>query len=374
MRFADASTSSIGALNQRSMLVVISSLPTTSSSTEGTNVMPISSSTSFARKRANGSAFRRSTNSLMMLRASTNSSADSIVRSAASSAYRTNSERTSGENRDPRATTMSATSASASTVIPARISRGLSRNRRRGGDGLRPGAGAVDGRDAIDVTVAGTRLPSLFCVQQILQFRHELADVAEVPVDRRETDVRDLVEMLQLFHHERADVGRRHLPLGPILQRRLDAVGDAFEHRHADRPLLARLQQAADQLLALEPLAGAVLLHDHVRDFVDPFVAREAFAAFEALASPADDLAFLGLARVDDFVAQVSAVRALHAVGCSWLAMRRSAPMFIPSCAAKKSPSSSAGPIENRCSTIAAPTAALSSAPKNTVAPTRNAS
>jgi len=84
--FADDRISSVGALNQRSTLVRISSLPTRRTSTAGTNVMPSSSTTSFARNRANGSALRRSTISLMMFRASTNSSAASIVRSAAESA------------------------------------------------------------------------------------------------------------------------------------------------------------------------------------------------------------------------------------------------------------------------------------------------
>ena len=54
-----------------------------------------------------------------------------------------------------------------------------------------------------------------------------------------------------------------------------------------------------------------------------------------------------------------------HAVfPCSaWPASRRMPPRFSPSWAAKNSPSSSDGPIENRCSTIAAPTAASSGAP-----------
>jgi hypothetical protein len=86
MRFAEDSTSSIGALNQRSALVRMTSLPTSSTSSDGTSVIPSSSATSFMRKRANGSARRRSTTSFTMLRASTNMSATSIVRSAIDSA------------------------------------------------------------------------------------------------------------------------------------------------------------------------------------------------------------------------------------------------------------------------------------------------
>ena len=85
---------------------------------------------------------------------------------------------------------------------------------------------------------------------------------------------------------------------------RLHVVGDRLERRHGHRPLLAGLEQAGDQLLALEPLAAAVLLDHHVGDLVDPLVAGEAAAALEALAAPADDVAFLALARVHDLVAQ----------------------------------------------------------------------
>src|SRR5262252_8337713 len=112
------------------------------------------------------------------------------------------SARKSGESRGVRlATTSIATSAATRTPIPARISRGLSRNGRRRGDaGSRSAEGA--GLGVIDVTVTDMiRGRSLF--QQILQFAHELADVAEVPVDRRESDVRHLVQLLQLFHDVR---------------------------------------------------------------------------------------------------------------------------------------------------------------------------
>src|SRR5690606_26044276 len=84
---------------------------------------------------------------------------------------------------------------------------------------------------------------------------------------------------------------------------------------HADGPLLARLQQAGHQLLPLEALAGAVFLDDHVGDLVDPLVAREAAMAFlvEALPPTPDHVALTALAGVHDLVAEMSAVRALHA-------------------------------------------------------------
>jgi hypothetical protein len=107
-------------------------LPTISTSTLGTTVSPSIASTSFARKRENGSPRRRSTTSLTMLRAKTNTSATSIVRSAADSAYSTTSLRKSGFSSVERSARRAiANSAAMSTKIPSRMRRGLSRNGRR---------------------------------------------------------------------------------------------------------------------------------------------------------------------------------------------------------------------------------------------------
>ena len=140
----------------------------------------------------------------------------------------------------------------------------------------------------------------------------EVVDVLELAVDRGKADVRHLVELPQLVHHEPADFRGRDLALGPVLQRRLDAVSHRLDRGEAHRTLLAGLEQPRHQLLPLEALAAAVLLHHHVRDLIDPLVAGEPPAAVEALAAAADDLALLALARVDDLIAEMSAERALH--------------------------------------------------------------
>src|SRR4029079_14417512 len=123
-----------------------------------------------------------------------------------------------------------------------------------------------------------------------------------------------LSEPLQLLHHERADLGRRDFFLGTLLEHHFDAIGNVLDRGDAHRPLLARFQQAGNQLLPLEALPAAVLLHDHVRDVFDSLVARETLLAIRAEALPpaADLAAILFLARVDDLVHQVPAVRALH--------------------------------------------------------------
>src|SRR5262249_30508522 len=219
--------------------------------------------------------------------------------------------------------------------MPTRISRGLSRNGRRGGGGA--GAGPACRRGLIDVTVAcvitalhAARIApsacSLLRVQQLLEFVGELIDVAEMTIHRGEPDVGDFVEPFQLLHHEAADLGGGDFLFGALLQSCLDAVGDALQSSHADRPLLAPLQQARNQLLPVEPLTGAVFLDHHVRALLDPFVAGEALAAAETLTPTADHFPFFRLAGIDHLVAEVRAVGTLHAVTPMTLAARTPAP------------------------------------------------
>src|SRR5262245_22100392 len=199
----------------------------------------------------------------------------------------------------------SATRTPSSTTIPVTISLGLSRNGRR----AFCGAAAAARLGVISVTVAGTLLLG---VQQILELVGELVDVAEMPVDGRKPDVGDFVQPFELLHYKGTDVGGGDLFLGPLLQRGFNAVRDAFEGGHADRTLLARLEQPRDQLLPLEPLARSVLLDHHVRDLVDPLVAGEPFPAVQALAASPDDFPLLRLSRIDDLVSQVAAIRTLQ--------------------------------------------------------------
>src|SRR5262245_62174997 len=263
--------------------------------------------------------------------------------------------------------------------MPARISGGLSRNGRRG---LAGGPGSVERRGVpgvIAVTDAGMAGDSLLHVEEIVQLAHELADVAELTVHGREAHVGDLVQLLQLLHHEAAHFRGGDFPLGPLLQRALDAIGDRLERGDAHGPLFARFQQPGHQLLPLEPFTRPVFLDHHIWDFVDALVAREPLAAVEALASPANRLSFFRLARVDDLVSEMPAVGTLHGFApcgsaSASAAIRRIPERFKPTWAANSNPRSNAGPIENRWATIAAPTAAPSAAPKNSVAPRRKAS
>src|SRR2546422_9909993 len=124
--------------------------------------------------------------------------------------------------------------------------------------------------------------------------------------------------LLQVFHPHIAQLEARDLLLGALVQPRLD-VGHHVVHRlHADRALLARFEDRAAQLLAVEGLAPIVAL-DHVREHVlDVLVGRVAPVALEALAAPANELAVASDPRVDDAILRMAAERTLHRVPLTW--------------------------------------------------------
>ena len=74
------------------------------------------------------------------------------------------------------------------------------------------------------------------------------------------------------------------------------------------------VRSCATPSTTIESFAGTVLLDDHVRNFIDALVARETLAAAEALTPTANDFTFLALARIDDFVTEMTTVGTLHGV------------------------------------------------------------
>src|SRR5512135_2941909 len=163
-------------------------------------------------------------------------------------------------------------------------------------------------------TIGGSRL--LF-LHEVLELLVELGHVLELAVDGGEPHVGDLVELAEPVHDQLTDLGDTDLLVGPLLEEGLDLLDDLLELADLDGPLLAGLHHAPEELLAVEGLAGAVLLDDHVGDLFDLLVGREPSLAGEALPAPPDGQAFLALPRVDDLAFEKAAEGAPHRVSLS---------------------------------------------------------
>src|SRR6202521_1150900 len=149
-------------------------------------------------------------------------------------------------------------------------------------------------------------------LQQVLQLAHELLHILEVHVHRRESHIRDLIQLFQPVHDHFADFGGGQLAVRGLLHHTFDFIHDSFELGSGHGTLFARFQKSLQNLLPLEALATPILLNDHVGNFVDAFVGCEPAAALQALATPPNRIAEAALPRVDHLVVNLRAKRTLH--------------------------------------------------------------
>src|SRR6185369_4181098 len=140
----------------------------------------------------------------------------------------------------------------------------------------------------------------------------ERVDVLEAAVHRRESHVRDLVEIVQLLHRQLADQPRVHFALAERAQFVADVHDRGIERFARHRALLQRLEHAIAELAFVERLAAGVVLDDARHHQLGRLEGRETLAALQALATAADLLSFAGQARVDDFGFLVVAEGAMH--------------------------------------------------------------
>src|SRR5215471_16959447 len=150
------------------------------------------------------------------------------------------------------------------------------------------------------------------CLHKLSELRQELVDVAKGAVYAGKTHISHLVQKTQLGHHLFPDHGRAYLFVARLGELTLDGVGDRFDLIDANRPLVARGAQPADELLAVELLATSVLFDNARLDLVHPFVGREPPLAGFARPTPADKLAGRRDTRIDDTALEMSTERAFH--------------------------------------------------------------
>src|SRR5262249_60826281 len=114
----------------------------------------------------------------------------------------------------------------------------------------------------------------------------EIARLAEVLVDRRKPDIRHRIEAGQGLHHELADLARGDLALARAFEPARDRIDDALDALLADRALPDRDHDRAQQLVAVERRALAVLLHDDQLAQLHALEGREARAPGPPQAPP----------------------------------------------------------------------------------------
>src|SRR6185503_4666905 len=124
-----------------------------------------------------------------------------------------------------------------------------------------------------------------------LQCVAEIGHVLERPVDRCEPDVRDLVELVELFHHHLAQLSRRNLALAERQHAMDDAVDRRVDELGGHGSLVQGAREADAQTSRVEFGTIAIGLDDLRQSQLDGLVRREALLAGRAFAPAANGIA-----------------------------------------------------------------------------------
>ena len=137
--------------------------------------------------------------------------------------------------------------------------------------------------DASSLTLAEQSVQGgLGLIEETLDFLDESTYVLEPSINRGEPDIGDRIELTKLFHDRRSDLMSRDLALLFDVEALFDELDDVFLLLGWNRPLLAGLHQAAEELAAAEIFAPAVRLDHQIRNGFDLLVGGESAAAIQA--------------------------------------------------------------------------------------------
>ena len=149
------------------------------------------------------------------------------------------------------------------------------------------------------------------CTQR-LQFLDEIRNIIELPIDRGEANVSDLVKVLQMLHDDLTDLLGGHFGLRAVADLMLDLCHKICDLLHRDVALITGAYDARQQLVAAERLTAAIAFDDHERQTFHHLIRRKSPAALSALTAATDGHSLLCRTRINDTAVRFFAKRASH--------------------------------------------------------------
>ena len=159
----------------------------------------------------------------------------------------------------------------------------------------------------------------VFVLQELAQLGDERVDILELAVDRSETDIGHIVDLLETFHDQLADLSRTDLPLHLVLEYLLDLTDHIFQGGVGDRALFAGADQTGHDLVAVKTLTAAVLFDYHKRQTLHSLVSSKTLFTGQAFPAAADACTLLSRAGINDFAFRVGTERTSHVRSTSQL-------------------------------------------------------
>jgi hypothetical protein len=144
------------------------------------------------------------------------------------------------------------------------------------------------------------------------RLREELSYGGKRQIDAGKAQVRDVIELEQLFHDKVSDPSHGHLSLGHFPERVFDAVNDGIERFRRDRALLTGATETHEDFVARERFASPISFNEEREHDLKALIGGEARFALQALSPPPNGVACLALATVDDLGVRLAAAWASH--------------------------------------------------------------
>ena len=141
------------------------------------------------------------------------------------------------------------------------------------------------------------------------QLVHEGVDILELAVDRGETNVSDLIPLLELLHRKLAKLDGGDFLTERVLKLAFDVVRN---FSGVDGTLLTSLQQTRHELVLVEKLLASVFLCDDYLNRFHHFKRCESLVAGGTLATTANACKFIYGSGVDNLAVDVPTKRTSH--------------------------------------------------------------
>ena len=154
--------------------------------------------------------------------------------------------------------------------------------------------------------------------QKLFELDHELADVLEGAIDGSESNVSNLIRVMQFPHGGFPDHRAGNLFVAPLLEAALDSVRDRLNGIDAYRPFFTGALKTINDLEAIITLPPAVLLYNQRHHLFDTLVGGETPAALRTLPAAADHAVIFTQPGIDYAVIGLMAEGTFH-----WIAYSR---------------------------------------------------
>lgn len=149
---------------------------------------------------------------------------------------------------------------------------------------------------------------------KFFEFLHKSGNILELTINRGESDVSDLVDLLQAVHNHFAELLCGDFLFERVINLFLNILDEFIDFPHRHGAFFTRFDDAVFNFVRVERLSVSVVFNNENGRGFDGFVSREAFPAVDTFSSAADCRSVLCLTGIHDLAVKMPAIHTSHNV------------------------------------------------------------